>query len=367
MIYILLSNDYEVFFGRNLLPETEVLCAPTERLLESLDTADAPMTFFCDVACLWRYSETGHGDFTVAVEDQLRRIVAAGHDVQAHIHPHWLSAEIHRDADGTSYYSIDLNDFGLAGAARNRDQSTRDFTRDIALRAKSYLENLLTPERADYSCIAFRAGGYCIQPGAEKIFSGLRQAGYLIDSSIVPGMRLESNVNRIDFTNLSGPANYWAKDVGHTGDGLYEIPVGACFIGSTALAGVTFRRMMKRRHEGAHRGGVVQLNDATNRAARLGVKLREVAGRIARGWDLLELKNDARYLVLLTRRFIDEHCGEDPLLFSFSCHSKAADDVKCRALEQYVDDLRSIYGDKIRFISFQDVPNIPGLMNTHLG
>src|SRR5581483_1985547 len=65
---------------------------PTRALLDTCESIGVPMSLFCDVACLWRYREDGDEAFPAAVEDQLRDAIRRGHDVQAHLHPHWLHA-----------------------------------------------------------------------------------------------------------------------------------------------------------------------------------------------------------------------------------------------------------------------------------
>jgi hypothetical protein len=365
VIHILLSNDYEVFLGGNRLAETEVLCAPTDRLLDTLDRAGAPMTFFCDVACLWRYREAGQHAFVAAVEHQLMDMVRRGHDVQAHLHPHWLTTEIHpREGGGTSYQT-DLARFALAGSASAQGLSVVAHAADLGRRARDYLEGLLRPIDPDYRCLSYRAGGYGIQPASRDIIAGLRQAGYLIDSSIVPGMRLRTNVNQIDFTDLPSSANYWVEEVGPAtaapGNGLFEIPVAAARVGVGALARTTLRRHLRRGAEGSVAGWGIQEGNEPSGARRLVGKLAVVAGRVLRGWDILELGGDAGHLLRITDRFVRNHRGETPLTFSFSCHSKTIDGIKLAALDAYLAGLRRTYGDRVVLTTFRNMPGVLGL------
>src|SRR5260370_37238691 len=50
-------------------------------------------------------------------------------------------------------------------------------------RGKADLETLLRPVRADYACVAFRAGAYCIQPSA-GVVEALIAAGFRADTSV---------------------------------------------------------------------------------------------------------------------------------------------------------------------------------------
>ncbi len=53
---------------------------------------------------------------------------------------------------------------------------------------RTWLEDLARSRQPDYRCIAFRAGGWCIQP-SERVVRTLRKLDFLIDSSVAPGMR----------------------------------------------------------------------------------------------------------------------------------------------------------------------------------
>jgi hypothetical protein len=197
------SADYELYLGENFLPEVEVMVEPTRALLDTCEAIGVPMTLFCDVACLWRYREDGDEAFPAAVEEQLRDAIRRGHDVQAHLHPHWLHAR--RDDGG---WTAPLETF-LVGSLGD--------PASLLAQAAEYLNDLLRPVDPAYSCVAFRAGNYGLQPDHERVFAALRETGYRVDSSVVPGLVLQNEVNRVDFRGWperSGPLH-----------GVYEVPI----------------------------------------------------------------------------------------------------------------------------------------------
>jgi hypothetical protein len=129
MIYLLYSNDYEVFFGANYHPENEVLIETPERALSACEEIGVPMTLLCDLLCVWRYREQGHTLFPDSVDAQLKRAVQKGHDVQVHIHPHWPATGIIHDEQGIPGYEFELSKYllgkkQLATLRRNRRQGS---------------------------------------------------------------------------------------------------------------------------------------------------------------------------------------------------------------------------------------------------
>lgn len=302
---ILYSADYELYLGENLLPETEVLVEPTRALLDGCDAAGIPITLFCDVACLWRYREEGDEELPAAVEGQLREAVRRGHDVQAHLHPHWL----HARREGRRWVAP-LDTF-LVGALED--------PAPLLARAAGYLNELLRPVDPAYRCVAFRAGGYGLQPNHERVFAALRETGYEVDSSVVPGLVLQNAVNRVDFRGWperSGPLH-----------GLYEVPIASARLGPFDAV----RRRLRPRPPRAPRGRTIQ--------ATAGAR-PSLASRLFR-LDPLELAPDARRLRTITSRYL-RRVGADAD-FSFSCHPKALGEAELEALLAYHEWLSGAY------------------------
>ena len=303
---VLYSADYELYLGENLLPETEVLVEPTWALLDACEEAGVPITLFCDVACIWRYRETGDHEFPAAVEDQLREAIRRGHDVQAHLHPHWLHAT---RVDGR--WTAPLETF-LVGSLGD--------PAPLLAQAKTYLDDLLRPVDPSYACVAFRAGNYGIQPEHERVFAALVETGYRVDSSVVPGLVLQNEVNRVDFRGWperSGPLH-----------GVYEVPIPSARFGPVDAV----RRRLGRRPARPARGTTIQA------AAGARPSLRSRLFRL----DILELGPDPRRLRTITARYL-RRVGTD-VDFSFSCHPKAIGEPELEALGAYVEWLRAEHG-----------------------
>ena len=225
MLNLCITFDYELFMGENFLPEDEVLIRPADEIGEMLRDVGVCATFFADVCCPIRYRQLGKPGFPRQFDEQLVRLHALGHDVQLHIHPNWLAAtavgetvrfdretyRLHNWADGDNYEKVT----------------------QIILDGKKYLEDLLTADDPDYRCVAFRAGGYCIQP-EQKIAPSLRAAGLVIDSSVCCGFAHEGDGMSYDYRGFREPFNcrfsatvgFDARSTEETDGAIFEIPIG---------------------------------------------------------------------------------------------------------------------------------------------
>ncbi|MBN2144933.1 MAG: hypothetical protein JW774_09945 [Candidatus Aureabacteria bacterium] len=222
MLNLICTADYELFFSKNNNPE-EILIQPTDRLLKIFSKYQQPITLFADVCCILRLKELGD-DFAFKMEEQLISAVRCGHDVQLHVHPHWLFADFNNGewSFDKKYYKIQNLGF---------DRSETDIRKSgyaLLKNAKKYLENLLTSVNPDYKCIAFRAGGWCIQPELEYT-AALSELGITIDSSVIYGGKSMEEMNSHDFTDVP-KGNYFFKDnihikINQSQGALYEVPV----------------------------------------------------------------------------------------------------------------------------------------------
>lgn len=362
MIYILYSNDYELHLGGNHLVETEVLIRPTATVLGICEELHVPMTLFCDVMCLWRYRDLGFDEFPDAVDRQIEDALDRGHDVQAHVHPHWATASIERSPDGASRYEFAMEDFLLGSVAERESDDPLAYCTDLFRRARSYLEDLLRPWHADYECIAYRAGGYGLQPNTDVIIEALIAAGYRIDSSIVPGMSLHSNVNRIDFTQAPRRANYRIDPEhglsGRADSGLLEIPVLALRPGEARdmlargfaprLAEYIVRNKIRREQPSGF--GIQSVGAPTGFRHRMKTEI----GRILHGAWTLELGPDWRLMVDGTRRYLEHYVkGGGDVFFALSTHSKALHHAAFDALSEYHRALERTYGSALCAITYR--------------
>ena len=195
---LILSTDYELFFHRSgSVPKC--LLEPGDRLLEFTARHGMQMTIFVDAGmlrCFDRHaSEYRELAADVrAVREQLQRISAAGHELGLHVHPHWEDTRL---VDGA---------WDFSDTRYRLDRFSDDEVADIFASNFALLQEL-----SDAPVVSYRAGGFCIEP-FDRIAPHLERLGVTIDSSVVPGARLNDAAKGFDFSRLPDTAHWDFED-----------------------------------------------------------------------------------------------------------------------------------------------------------
>lgn len=226
MINICLTFDYELFFGENYGTFEEVLFAPTDKLINLLVEENVKATFFADVCSIFKSKEFACTSYVDRFEEQICRMKAEGQDVQLHIHSHWLGSEF---KDGKWLFDPKKYRIHSLGFENSKAENASL----IILKGVNYLNEILRTIDNDYSCIAFRAGGYSLQPH-KKLVEALCAAGIKVDSSVAYMQQCNTETNRYNYKHdISGVNWYIGSDKEWWENGstskfkIYEIPVAA--------------------------------------------------------------------------------------------------------------------------------------------
>ncbi len=216
-IAIVLTNDWELF-GDGSGDYFDIQEKPLRELLSLLGATGGKITLMAEVMQQFYFrslSETDGSAKEIADswETALKDTIDQNHDVQLHIHPQWLGAK----GPGTK---PDMAKWALSSLPN-------DTIEELVIKGKNYLDELLTPVRPGYSCRAFRAGGYGIQPEKE-ILPILRKNGIICDSSVSKNLYSEGMYDfRQAPSNIipwhTAPGNLCLP--GNPGEGLLELPV----------------------------------------------------------------------------------------------------------------------------------------------
>ena len=221
MLVICITFDYELFFGKTEYSVEDVLIKPTNQIMDILDEKNVKATFFADIPMCIRFRELEYDSLADDIDRQMIEMLSRGNDVQLHVHPAWYKAK----KIGTNW-QFDDEHYGL-----HSFQNERHGINEIIHETSEYLSELLKPVSADYKCIAYRAGGFCIQPEA-PILAALKENNIIIDSSICKRLYANTSSHKYNFCNA--PCDHdWRFNIAsgiltYDCEGEFiEIPIGA--------------------------------------------------------------------------------------------------------------------------------------------
>jgi len=354
MIYILFSADYELFLGKNFLNEDEILIKPTNELINTCSDLNIKFTFFFDTCCMWAYKKNKMYGFPQKAEEQMINAIKLGHDVQTHTHPHWLFTKFNK-----TEFIYDSTKF-LMGTLSDNDEECKIYIDKILKRSKEYLNDLLKPFNPSYECIAFRAGGYGIQPKTDLIVQGLKKNDYLIDSSVVAQFIFESNVNQINFENFPDKGNYWLNENQFIEDkkqqGIFEIPIACVKLNYFEYLSYNYKIILSRYGEllySKNRGkGIQELSEdsAINEIIRYLKRFR---------FARLDIYANPYPMMKITKKYLNLYYLQDnPLFFSINCHPKSMNSAHYNSLKIFCNWLEKNFANDYKIITFQEASKI---------
>lgn len=201
---VILSYDYELFFGDRSGTVQKSLIEPTNLLLDAMDVAGLKGNFFIDWLMI-KYlhlerEERAQNDY-VAIVNQLKDIVARGHRIELHIHPHWVDAKY--NGDGTWNFD-DFTHYSLSSFSN--EEVTQMFAEGSKL-----LTSIAREVRPDYKIVAFRAGGWAVQP-FELLKEGFEENGIRIEASVAAGVYGKNLHSTYDFRAAPDKEVYYFED-----------------------------------------------------------------------------------------------------------------------------------------------------------
>lgn len=201
---IILSYDYELFFGKCSGTVKKTIIEPTETLMSAMENCGLRGNFFVDYLMFWAL-ENQNDSLTRRDLQLLKRQVAdmvlRGHRVELHLHPHWIDAKY--NGDGT----WDFSDFTHYSLSSLDEQTIMQLFKDGA----EYLNNLAQEIIPDYRVCAFRAGGWAVQP-FDKLKKAFKETGLSIDSSTSHGIYKYMIDSYYDFRDSPNKSFYFFND-----------------------------------------------------------------------------------------------------------------------------------------------------------
>lgn len=170
---IILTNDWEIWGngkGDYFAEQKEPLLS----LLKCFDSYKAKLTVFAEVVQQLNSLKQVHSDDTyrkIATDwnETIVELVNKGHDVQLHIHPQIINSD-----------TVNYDNWSISSLQKPE-------MLELIIKCKNQIEGTIKKFNQNYNCIAFRAGGYAIQP-SKSVIDNLLLAGIKCDSSVTKGL-----------------------------------------------------------------------------------------------------------------------------------------------------------------------------------
>lgn len=318
---LIISVDHEVFGnGSGCLDACVRL--PVDSMLSVADKFSAPLTFFVEALEFEAMQHVGIPGINSVIE-QLIAAYRSGHDIQLHIHPQW---------DGATW---DGSDWRVNSELWRTGSLDAESAFRLLQRGKSWIEAMLGSDFPEYQCIAFRAGGWCIQPSHETV-TALMKLGFQIDSTVAPGLRNLAKGEWADFRNVPDKPFWKTNSDVCCADptGLWEMPIVTGKIGrmkhlqAVRLARAFATNGMAEGCVGSYQGGSSML--------------QSIQGKLGKIKDLGNVMLDistmpAKVLIEISeqwmRRFAD---SEKPVPLVAIAHTKNFTDASERNMQAFL-------------------------------
>ena len=292
MLNLSLTFDYELFFGKNNGTYDEVLFDYTYKLIDALESKGVSATFFVDVCSVPVAEKFKQNSYVEGFQKQIKYMVEHGQDVQLHIHPHWYYSKWENEQWHFTYKGYRLHEYINDGRI---DQIISDGIK--------YLNNIIKPIKKDYECIAYRAGGFSLQPH-EEIVKRLYENGIRVDSSIAPRLVAKTEAQSYDYQHSLTEYNWFISEKGRwwenckEGNYLLEIPIAT--IDKNPLSFIIRRLLFSKKIKvslGSKRGSYITGNEQVQRNFKLYWKY-------VSGYNIISMDTfAAEYLYYQVKRF----------------------------------------------------------------
>lgn len=210
---LVLTLDYELF-GDGSGDVFDIMIQPTNDFLDLCDKHNIKSTIFFEVMEYIKINEEWKRGNNMnysqnpaeAIRKQIISAYNSGHDIQLHIHPHWINAKFENGR-----WFPDSRYWKLTKVPEKADSNFPLGLEDLIGLGKTAIESILKPIDPAYQCHIFRAGGYCITP-SEAIIGSLKKLGFTADSSVIPGAYLDNDYYYYDFRAVSLEFPFWGVD-----------------------------------------------------------------------------------------------------------------------------------------------------------
>lgn len=348
-IKIVLTFDYELPLGK-ASNYHKGLFHPADELIRCARKLKVPLVFFADICSAIRFRDWDRKNFYDPFVRQLHGALAEGHDVQLHIHPHWMTSNY------TNGGFVPSLDFSLRQFSNGKNGWTIEQLIDLAFENLSSICREAVP---DYKCVAFRAGGYDVEPESARILSRLQKLGVRIESSVIKGYYLNYNFSKVDYSGTPSASSWYVSSphslVKASDNGLLELPITSKPVSIGDIIGRRIRKTLNR-------------HQYTNRVYQNGGKgflsvngKQDLQSMMRKIWNPAVLSLDKEYteaadLLSIVDYNVHKYASEtSDLVLTAIGHPKSMGGYHLGLMETFVNSIREKYGDQVSFVTYREI------------
>jgi len=341
MLNIFFTADYEIYFGKNYYTDTEILFKPTKKLVEIFNKYNFKVNIFADVLSVNAHRKYNLSNYADNFELQIKSFIKEGHDVQLHLHPHWLTAKYENNS-----WTFNKNHFRI---------HSFENVNGIVKNSIDYLNKTLNVVNPGYKCIAYRAGGWSLQPEG-NLLKTLYENGIKIDSSIFKGGYKNIQTHYFDFRKVPNNLNYFIdpqKGINiESKNGIFEIPIASIYNFSARLFYKLLFKMYKNKNTPLKKGeSIIESNSKLGKFSRVRARIKSfLIDPIFFSFD----NTSSKEMVKFVDYFIDKYnTSEEDIYISIIGHPKVLSDEQLHEIDAFLEVMSILYKDKVNFLTFQ--------------
>ena len=347
-INLLLTFDYELPLG-GCESYDKGLFDPARKLLEKANALNVPLVLFADICSAIQFKNWDQ-DYYEKFKNQVHFALETGHDIQPHIHPHWMDSE---------YHEGDFKPSQRFGLSHFKDHPTISIE-DIIKTSITKLKEMCLEVMPDYRCVAYRAGGYNVEPESARILSTLYEEGIKYESSVIRGLYQNFSFSQIDYRNAPD-LNFWKvpitgplTKVAEEEPFLMEYPISSI---PNSVFNIIRRRFHKtlnkqeikaRRYDHSGKGYA-----AISKKTGLWDKVRMLMNPVVLTFDRDHLRLED--LERIVRHQVKKNKNQDEIFVTLISHPKSMGDYHLDLMERFIVRMRSEYANNLNFTSYSQV------------
>lgn len=339
-IKILLTFDYELPLGELRTDYAQALFNPTDELLNLTEQENVPITLFADILSAYKFKQWDYNDFYLPYVEQIENAIKQNHDVQLHVHPHWLTSSFENGKVVCS------TDFSLSDFANNSEYGISE----IITLSHKLLSQITQQADTNHKIIAYRAGGYNIEPASDLIFKSLIENGIKYDSSIAPGYYFASQISTVDFRKYPKSQTWLIDESGNfrvnNQSGIREIPIAT--IPKKLFEVPTALKLKFSKQKGSVHGTMIHQNYSPTLGEKIKMKL---ANRMLTFDNYTYSDN---YNLKILEYQIRKYGKNSEIIISSCSHPKSMNERSFYLMKKFISQIREKYSEA-EFTTFKDL------------